>query len=283
MLLIILCLVIGCTIIFISGCATTDPRKTVDPTKITTDEVKIKTGRKDITVKLEIYEPKYLQTAKGIILMFGGTGGSIKPSNFHVREIDRFVELGYIAVLQDKPSNFWNQPFEFRWSKEHQADITKVISYLKDRYNKKSLFLLGYSEGVWSPAPYHLFHYDTSDVSGIILMGGIYLNAIQSGQINLFIKMPYPVLIVKHEDDRAPDGGGSGFSSNTQYYEMLEARGRKDLFIVKGGIAAGSIGPLDPYGPHGFGGKEKEVVKAVVEWMDGTNGMDAKEVKRIIK
>lgn len=281
-------LVIGCLMLLIISCATDNSLKMGSYTRIdnvfTREKVidRVLTGEK-ITVPIEIHEPINLQTAKGIILMIPGGDGHISGGSFTDIAADKFAEQGYVVGHMAVPSDMWSMPLEFRWSYDHQWDIKKTVDYLRGKYQQKPLYLLGHSNGTISLRNYHLFHNDISDIAGMILMGGGWKWHLDNNDIDNFINIPYQLLQVFHEND-CYYGRQCEYSSVVRYHDILQAKDRKGLITVQGGSekAEGLLSNEKTLGYHRFVGKEDKVVKAVVEWIDGTNGMDAKEVKRII-
>lgn len=262
-------LLIGCLMVFISGCAGAN---SAGIKKIPT--------REGITVDLKTYEPKNMTEVKGIILVLGGGGGQIKMYPFLGIMIDKFIEQGYVVEHMGLPSNMWDMPVVFRYSFEHQFDIEKVINHLKGKYPQKPLYILGYSNGGSSVSWYHVPHDNVtdSDIAGIIIMGFGWQWAFDRNMINNFTEMPYSVLQVLHEGD-CYGATINKLSSTLKYYDMLEVKGRKGLILINGGSSY--MGNACT-GAHMFIDRERQVSEAVADWVIGKNGADAKEFKKTI-
>jgi alpha/beta superfamily hydrolase len=248
---VLLCFIAGWVTFLIAGCAAGN---------YTQNDVKISI-REKVTVKLEVYEPKDKEP-RGVAIMFPGGGGQIAGSNFVVRKTPQFVEQGYAVAIMDVPSDMWNLPVEFRWTAKHQEDIKKVVGYIKDRYPQKPVFMIAFSNGNYSTMNFPVF-YPEGSISGTIFLSAGW-GCIEQWR---FAKMPYPVLLVQHENDTC---NCFNFRFAKEYYEKLDAVGRKDLLAVQGGSLTMRQGnQCGPYHYHAFEGLEDKVTKAVIDWMDG--------------
>jgi hypothetical protein len=222
--------------------------------------------RPNATVRLEVLEPKDMEP-KGMVLLLPGGGGDINPHNLVVRAAPQIARLGYIAVVMDSPSDRRSMDFKYRLSsEEHHADMKKAIDYVHGRYPQKSLFLLAFSAGNTSAAILASRSGDLK-LSGIVFMGGAWQLFDDHNMLDRFARIPYPVLLVHHENDAC---GQCLFAGARKYYGLLETKGRNDFLALQGGSLATRIGDAcGPYHHHAFEGLESKVVRAVVDWMEG--------------
>ena len=241
--------------------------------------------RPDVTVRLAIFEPSI--EPKGIALLFPGGNGAGENSfggkffgkiglghNFNVRTAPSFAEWGYVVAIMDAPSDkYAGMSPGYRASPQHHADIKTVIKYLKDTYKQKPLFLSAFSMSNVSVASISAKN-DDLNISGVILLSGVWKSIMDKGLIHDYAAISYPVFIVHHVNDACSI---CPFESAKTYFDLLKTKGRKDLLAVTGGTPYPQATVCGPLHYHGYPYREDSVVKAIVDWMDG------KEVPKEIK
>jgi len=265
--------------LLIAACATTAPamrefKGTLYPGQ---KLVRVAT-RPGVAVRVLLATPK--TDPRGIFVLFpGGDGDLISESGYLPREFGRssfylFVEHGFVAAVVDVPSDQHDYGVTdgFRISKEHAEDAGKVIDFLTQR-SPKPVFLLGHSRGTQSVAY-------LAKVLKAQRIGGIVLAAATTNPRSPFSldKLPlqditYPVLFVHHREDSCND-----FQGAVQQQSRLIKSSKVGFIEVVGGGPFLTGDPCSGRGtPHGFAGKEREVVNAITDWVLGKPTSDRAE------
>jgi len=175
------------------------------------------------------------------------------------------VKRGVVAVVIDAPSDQrggWGMTDEFRFSKEHLADVRAVIADLSRRLPSLPIFLIGTSRGSISAAS--VGARVDGGIAGVVLTSSMFratnprarepgpgLSRFDFGSIKV------PVLIVHHREDAcavSPYGDGASLAKTFP------------LVSVTGGLPPTSDA-CEPMSPHGYLGRETETVDAIVNWM----------------
>ena len=145
----------------------------------------------------------------------------------------------------------------FRLSEQHAEDIGKVADELKKRFPGVPLFLVGTSRGTISAAS--AGKRLGRGVDGVVLTATLFLPAGKRPGLSGFdfSGIPVPVLFVHHVDD------GCAY---TPFASAKRLADRFPLISVAGGLPAQSP-PCEAMAPHGFLGRERETVEAIVNWM----------------
>ena len=182
------------------------------------------------------------------------------PGNFLVRSRQQFVDRGVVAAVMDAPSD---QPRGmddwFRLGEKHAADVAAVIAELKKRFDNVPVFLVGTSRGSISAAATGAAL--GASVSGVVLTSTVYLWARSGPGLSGFDygRISAPVLLAHHVEDSCL------VTPYREAQKLAESR-RYPLISVKGGLPATSD-PCEAFSAHGYLGKEKETVEAIVNWM----------------
>jgi len=211
-----------------------------------------------------------------IAVLFPGGGGDIRlrseagdikfsQGNFLVRVRGEFVKRGVVAVVIDAPSDQrggWGMTDEFRFSKEHLADVRAVIADLSRRLPSLPIFLIGTSRGSISAAS--VGARVDGGIAGVVLTSSMFratnprarepgpgLSRFDFGSIKV------PVLIVHHREDAC---------AVSPYGDAASLARTFPLVSVTGGLPPTSDA-CEPMSPHGYLGRETETVDAIVNWM----------------
>jgi len=211
-----------------------------------------------------------------IAVLFPGGGGDIRlrseagdikfsQGNFLVRVRGEFVKRGVVAVVIDAPSDQrggWGMTDEFRFSKEHLADVRAVIADLSRRLPSLPIFLIGTSRGSISAAS--VGARVDGGIAGVVLTSSMFratnprarepgpgLSRFDFGSIKV------PVLIVHHREDAC---------AVSPYGDAASLAKTFPLVSVTGGLPPTSDA-CEPMSPHGYLGRETETVDAIVNWM----------------
>jgi hypothetical protein len=212
-----------------------------------------------------------------LILFPGGDGkghfkesdGKIQVShNFLVRSSQLFVDQGFLVAIADVPSDRrMGMSDHFRMGDEHALDIKKVIDFLTQKW-PGPVYLVGTSRGTLSVA-YLGAALKDDRISGLVLTSSI--GASQGRQMPLNIshadldKITLPVLFVHHREDGC---WASTMADALKNQRHLFKAAKTDFIEVLGGDPPRS-NPCEPLSPHGFLGKEREVVAAIADWIRG--------------
>ncbi len=186
------------------------------------------------------------------------------PNNFLVRSREHFVDAGLAVAILDAPSDQHAEgmPNAFRKSAAHAADVRHVMGDLKTRFPGVPVFLIGTSMGTVSAA--HAGRELATEVAGVVLTASVFVSSgrkSKHGDSNLsdfnLASIKTPLLIAHHRDDAC---------SITPYGEAWRRTGKIPIISVRGGDPPISE-PCEAQSRHGFLGKERETVDALVQWM----------------
>jgi hypothetical protein len=208
-----------------------------------------------------------------IAVLFPGGAGNMKlrmengemafayRGNFLVRSRQFFVEKGVVAAVVDAPSDQQRgMDDDFRMSKNHAQDINFVVNDLKHRFPDTPIFLIGTSRGTVSAA--YVGSALDKQINGVILTSSLYLGTINAGlglsDFN-FSRIKVPLLLVHHRNDAC---------KWTPYANAAKLGETYPLITVDKGLPPTS-NSCEAMSAHGYFGKEKEVVDAMVLWMLG--------------
>lgn len=202
---------------------------------------------------------------KAVILFMGGAGTPITrerdhrlSGNFLVRSSALFAEAGFVTAIIDAPSDrSEGMEFSFRWSSQHHADVRAVVDFLVSE-GAREVYLIGTSNGSTSVAY----------LASVITHPGVagYVLTASAGSIVSYASaIRGPVLMVHHTDDLCP---GTQFSDAQTTFNAITNSPRKEFVSVSGGHSQISPSVCQAQTAHGFLGKERKTVGAIVEWMN---------------
>lgn len=215
---------------------------------------------------------------KAVILFTGGNGtpitnareGGIRLNgNFLVRTSALFAESGFITAVVDTPSDRPEGPQggrdggmtdAFRQSSMHHTDVRAVVDFLVGE-GAREVFLIGTSRGTLSVA-YLATVMTNPNVKGYVLTATLAENppAVRS----YAPRIRAPVLMAHHTGDTCYV---TEYADARAIYDSIPASTRKEFVSVSGGSLPISD-PCQALSYHGFLGKEREAVGAIVEWMN---------------
>lgn len=206
--------------------------------------------------------------ARGAVLLFpGGHGAGMfrerwdgfwLGGNFLVRNAPRFAKEGFLAAVVDAPSDHASGMSDaFRTSPEHLADAEAAAEHLA-RIGIRDIFLIGTSRGTTSVA-YLATRIKHPAVKGFVLSSS--MNSISNFPLE---EIALPTLVVHHAQDECR---ATAYSAAQAAYGRLKAP-RKHFVTVSGGDTPVS-GPCEARSAHGYLGKEREVIGAIVRWLKG--------------
>lgn len=190
-----------------------------------------------------------------------------KAADFLVRNKDRFLDHETAVAIMDVPSDQMSPGYtpKFRKSAEHIEDLRVVINDIKSRLPGTKLVLIGNSQGSTSVA--YAGRALDKEVDGAILTASVFdwappawrlLHDTNLSDFNLS-EIASPLLIVHHADDRCVA---------TTYSSTAKLAGKYPFITVRGGEAVQDNG-CGPLGPHGFLGREEQVITEIKNWIHG--------------
>jgi len=212
------------------------------------------------------------QNPKYLLLLFPGHPGIMKLreengrivfellGNFLLRARRHLVDAETATVSIDAPTDE-HCCFEdhFRLGEKHAKDIGKVIDALKIRFPESRIYLVGTSNGTVSVASLAARLPDKIDgailtASATVALGRApYLSGFDFGQIKV------PTLFVHHRDD------GCVVCPYTRARDISSKYGFPLITVTGATNPTGD--PCQAYSQHGFRGREKETMAAILKWV----------------
>jgi len=146
---------------------------------------------------------------------------------------------------------------EFRLGGPHAEDIGRVVADLKSRFPGLPVFLVGTSGGAISAAA--AGRRLGKAVDGVALTATPFVAGSRRPGLSSFdfSSLSVPLLFVHHVDDRC---------DYTPYSAAKRLADRYPVVSVSGGLPPQSK-PCDAMSPHGFLGREADLVEAIARWM----------------
>lgn len=231
--------------------------------------------RPRVTLRVLLVTPE-APPAATLVLFPGGVGandfdlraGQIHlGSNFLVRTSPLVAEQGLAAAIIDTPSDQRHGMGDwFRTSRAHAEDVRKVLDVLTSRW-PGPVYLVGTSRGTLSAA-YLAASLHDSRVRGLVLAST--MSADGRGRWMSVRQLPIDtvtvrVLFIHHDEDRCEATPIQGARQLAAWFRKSPA---VDFIEVVGGDPPRS-GPCEPLSAHGFLGQEREVVRALADWIRG--------------
>ncbi len=233
--------------------------------------------RPGVTLKVLLRFPNNAPKA-ALVLFPGGQGeghfsernGQIRVgNNFLTRTSPLFVERRFAVAIIDAPSDqAGGMSDQFRTGKEHIQDIKKVIDLVDQKW-PGPLYLVGTSRGTVSVAHLGAALQDPR-ISGIVLtssIGASRPSRLDRLPLSLFDipmdNITLPVLFVHHRNDGC---WASNYADALRLRKRITKSPKVDFIEVQGGAPARSE-PCEAMSPHGYLGKEREVVTAITDWI----------------
>jgi len=217
---------------------------------------------------LPVVVMRHPQPVATLILLPGGDAGTGKivegkPSsgNFLARSRGLFFEQDFNVLVVFRASDLPALDYGYRVSREHIAEIGKVISYAKQEF-KTPVWLVGTSRGTVSGTAAAV-ELTESKVDGLVLTSSVTnrkTGAIATQRIG---ELKMPVLVVHHKNDAckicAP-------SEAARIIDGLKSASYKKLIQIDGGSnPEGDV--CEAMHWHGFINFEKETVKLITDWI----------------
>ena len=209
------------------------------------------------------------QPPAAVAVLFPGGEGNIdlrmekgapkfRGGNFLVRSRNAFVDGGVATAVMDAPSDEARGMNDgFRLGDKHATDVAAVVGELKKRFEKTPIFLIGTSRGTISAAATGRTLGD--NVAGVVLTSTLFIAARSGPGLSGFdfATIKAPLLFAHNIDDAC---------KFTPYSSAKALGGQFPLITVHGGEPPRSDA-CEAFSYHGYLGKEKETVEAIVNWM----------------
>ena len=267
--------------LFFCICVITIPINNASASDFTEEVVMLET-RSSVTQKFLLLTPVQKPSAS-IVLFPGGNGklalsdsGSIRANdqNLVVRIKEKLAKAGFTIALVDAPTDKQGRhgmhAGSHRVTGNHEQDIRAVIDYLKKQYDVPVWFM-GFSMGSHSAA--YLAGAFNSKIDGIVMASSVTnwkvfkaksaYKAYPNGILDIDLdKIVVPVLILHHKKDKCK---GSLSSNIPRVAAALTNSPKVDVTYISGGFTHSN--PCGPMGYHGFKGKEKEALNAIIDFI----------------
>ena len=231
----------------------------------------VPTDRSDATMNIALLEPSKPVTRA--LLVVPGTDGSegrivIQNSmavfsgklQYLAAHADVFDQAGIALVAIGCPTDQWAQfgqcDDDYRSSRQYVADVSRVMTFLRNQYDFQDFWIFGHSSGGISSRWLAL---NMSDQ----LKGAIHSSAMNRKAGNLARTMlnfdmgaiPIPMLHIAHEQDECP----------STLYAPVKQYSKDNLVTVRGG---GQSGPVcGGSNRHSFEGRQRGVSRAIAQWI----------------
>lgn len=233
--------------------------------------VRIET-RPGVVQSFMLVEPAKPQAAA---VLFAGGDGRLKLSpagygalrnNLLVRSRQLFAESGVLVAVIDAASDFQGADGldGERAGKRHAEDIGAVIAYLRSRA-PVPVWVIGTSRGTISAAN-AAARLKGGGPTGVILSATVTQASKRRPSTVYDVKLDairVPVLFVHHKRDACPVSPYGGLAALSK---KLKGAPKVETLTFDGGDPPRSK-PCEALSYHGFLGKEREVVEAIVAWM----------------
>lgn len=232
-------------------------------------------GYYEVTARQGVNQPFWLiepdEASHTLVLFAGGKGklkidnnGIKKKGNFLVRSREIFAEQGFNVAIVDKPADQASLK-GFRTTGAHVKDIAGVISFLRERYKHKPIWLVGTSRGTISAANAAAQLDNVNGPDGIVLTASV-TEPSNSGADSLhdvdLSKITVPTLVVHHKHDECYV---TPYAGAMKLIEQLTSVSVKKLKGFIGGRNEGNACRGKSY--HGFKGIEEDVVDFIAAWI----------------
>ncbi len=235
------------------------------------DFQRIPTSRVNVTMNIVTLEPK--PSSKTALLIIGGTDGSegrimlkgtLAASRGAMQYLhanaDVFESAGITLVATGCPTDEWPNygmcMDSYRKSDTYANDFSKIIEFLKEKYQFEKFYVFGHSSGGISSR--WLSVKIPEKLSGVInssIMNGT-AGSLASSTLGFDMeKITIPVLNIAHEADQCP---------STPYF-IVKNYSKGNLVTVKGGGTSGFV--CGGANRHSFEGRQRGVSKAIVKWI----------------
>ena len=228
--------------------------------------VQMDIGRGD--ARLPVYVMSNPEATATIILLPGGDAGTGKivdgkpvSGNFLSRSRGKFLAENFNVLVVYRASDLSGLDYGYRVSKEHVAELAKVIAYAKENF-AKPIWLVGTSRGTVSGTATAIELGD-SQLQGLVLTSSVTSKKTGAIATQNIATLKVPTLVVHHKYDACKICVPYEASRITS--ELTSAPIKKFIMIDGGSDPEGD--PCEGKHWHGFVNYEKETVKVISDWI----------------
>lgn len=218
--------------------------------------------------RLPTYVMPHPNATATVILLPGGDAGTGKivdgkpgSGNFLSRSRGEFFSENFNVIVVYRASDLTALDYGYRISKEHVAEIAKVIAYAKQNFGKP-VWLVGTSRGTVSGTATAITLGDT-EVQGLVLTSSVTSKKTGAIATQNIGTLKIPTLVVHHKNDTCKISVPSEASRITS--DLKSASVKKFVLIEGGSNPEGD--PCEAKHWHGFINYEKETVKVITDWI----------------
>lgn len=223
-------------------------------------------GRAD--AKLPMYVMANPQATATVILLPGGDAGTGKivngkpgSGNFLSRSRAEFFAENLHVIVVYRASDLTGLDYGYRISKEHVAELAKVIAYAKQNF-AKPIWLVGTSRGTVSGTAAAIA-LGESEVQGLVLTASVTSKKTGAVASQNIASLKMPTLVVHHQKDACKICVPYEASRITA--DLKSAPVKKFIMIEGGSDPEGD--PCEARHWHGFINYEKQTVKIIADWI----------------
>lgn len=223
-------------------------------------------GRGD--ARLPVYVMSNPQATATLVLLPGGDAGTGKivdgqpgSGNFLSRSRGQFHTENFNVIVVYRASDLNGLDYGYRISKDHVAELAKVIAYAKQQFGKP-IWLIGTSRGTVSGTATAIA-LGESQVQGLVLTSSVTSKRPGAVATQNIASLKMPVLVLHHKNDACKICVPYEASRITA---DLKSSPVKKFIMVEGGSDPEGD-PCEAKHWHGFINHEKETVKLITDWI----------------
>lgn len=198
--------------------------------------------------------------AEGRITLRGSIAVERGAMQYLYANADLFEKANITLVATGCPTDEWSSygmcMDSYRKSDVYARDFSKIIQYLKEKFQFEKFYVFGHSSGGISSRWLSVKIPD--QINGIInssIMNGTAGNLASSTLGFDMSRIKIPVLNIAHEADQCP---------STPYF-IVKNYSNGNLVTVKGGGSSGFV--CGSANHHSFEGRQRGVSRAIVKWI----------------
>lgn len=223
-------------------------------------------GRGD--ARLPVFVMPHPKATATLILLPGGDAGTGKivdgqpqSGNFLSRSRHEFFNAHFNVMVVYRASDMNRLEYGYRVSKDHVAELAKVIAYAKEKFGQP-VWLVGTSRGTVSGSAAAIA-LGSSEVQGLVLTASVTSKKTGAIFTQNMASLKIPVLVVHHKNDACQICVPS--EASRIIFELGYAPVKKFMLIEGGSDPQGD--PCEAKHWHGFINYEKETVKRITDWI----------------
>ena len=219
--------------------------------------------------RLPVYAMPHPKATATLVLLPGGDAGTGKivdgqpqSGNFLSRSRADFFNANFNVLVVYRASDLNRLDYGYRVSKEHVAELAKVVAFAKDNWSLP-VWLVGTSRGTVSGTATAIA-LGPSQVQGLVLTSSVTSKKIGAIASQNIASLKIPTLVVHHSKDACAICVPHEASQITA--ELKSAPVKKFILVEGGSEPQGD--PCEARHWHGFINHEKETVKLITDWIE---------------